>query len=242
MTYWRIYFFNLMLLLLMGAPSHQIAHFPKLALVANGHGRADSTLDIKIKRKLLTYSQERVRLSLEYLEKRHGLKKTAPTIDPKMIVVHYTNGGTIESIYRYFNTSTIEDSREYNKKQSSLNVSSHYLIDRDGTIYQLVEDTLFARHTIGLNYCSIGIENIGGPTSPLTTQQIRSNASLIRHLTSKYKIDHVIGHSEYLAFRNSTLWKETDKKYYTIKQDPGEKAMQEIRVLIDDLKVSATPK
>lgn len=202
----------------------------------------ENSQSLVIKKRLIDYSPQRKELSIEYLEKRHGLKKTSPTINPKIIVVHYTSGGTIESIYRYFNSPTIENSRDYNRKQSALNVSSHYLIDRDGTIYQLVEDTLFARHTIGLNYCSIGIENIGGLTSPLTIQQIKSNAKLIKHLANKYEIEYVIGHSEYLAFKNSSLWKERDDKYYTIKQDPGEKAMQEIRVLIDELKIRSKPK
>lgn len=75
-----------------------------------------------------------------------------------MIVLHYTAGGTLKSNFNYFNNTQIENSRTFNKSQSKLNVSAHYLIDRDGTIYQIIPDTLFATHTIGLNYCVIGVK------------------------------------------------------------------------------------
>jgi len=241
MGYWKSHVINLTLFVILYG-FFDLRDLPLVTKSSNVHIKADSAESVKIKKRLLEYSSERERLSINYLEKRHGIKKTRPTIDPKIIVVHYTNGGTIESIYRYFNSPTIENSREFNKKQSILNVSSHYLIDRDGSIYQIMEDSLFARHTIGLNYCAIGIENIGGPRAPLTKKQIEANARLIRRLVSLYKIEYVIGHSEYLSFKNSSWWKELDKNYFTIKQDPGEQAMKEIRLLINDLKLFSAPK
>ena len=38
---------------------------------------------------------------------------------------------------------------------------SHFVVDTDGTIYQLVSIRLMCRHTVGLNYTSIGIEHVG---------------------------------------------------------------------------------
>ena len=35
------------------------------------------------------------------------------------------------------------------------------MIDRDGTIYQLVPLAIMCRHTVGLNYTAIGIEHVG---------------------------------------------------------------------------------
>ena len=67
--------------------------------------------------------------------------------------------------------------------ESALNVSSQFIIDRDGSIYQLMPPNQFARHTIGLNYCAIGVENIGGSKQPLTEAQVEANAKLIRYLT-----------------------------------------------------------
>lgn len=187
--------------------------------------------------KPIKYDTERKQLSIEYLENHHGLIQNEPTIIPKMIVLHYTAGGTLTSNFNYFNNTHIENSITFNKKQSKLNVSSHYLIDRDGTIYQIIPDTLFARHTIGLNYCAIGVENIGSKKQPLTEKQVKANAFLIRKLAKKYNIEYVIGHYEYGKFRNSKIWKELDPKYFTGKEDPGENFMFKVRELISDLKL-----
>jgi N-acetyl-anhydromuramyl-L-alanine amidase AmpD len=189
----------------------------------------------------ISYNQERVRLSLEYLRDRHGLIQTTPMIIPKIIVLHYTAGGTLNGNFSYFNKTTIEDERRYNKNQSLLNVSAHYLVDRDGKIYQLLPDTLFARHTIGLNYCAIGVENVGSNTEPLTDAQITSNAKLVRHLKGLYNIEYLIGHSEYGQFRNTNIWKETNPSYFTGKDDPGKMFMQRVRELVKDLKIKSQP-
>lgn len=197
--------------------------------------------DFKIVNKPINYSEERVRLSLEYLKDHHGLTQKTPTILPKMIVLHYTAGGTVESNHKYFNKTHLESARNTLKKQSTLNVSSQYIVDRDGTIYQLIEPNMFARHTIGLNYCAIGVENIGSKKQPLTEKQVVANAQLVRYLTKKYKIEYLIGHSEYGVFRNSNLWKESDPKYFTGKEDPGKDFMSKVRLQVADLKLKDKP-
>ncbi|KIC61669.1 peptidoglycan recognition protein family protein [Chryseobacterium taiwanense] len=195
----------------------------------------------KIIHKPINYSEERVRLSLEYLKEHHGLVQKTPTIVPKIIVLHYTAGGTVESNFKYFNKNTLESGRSTLKKQSTLNVSSQFIIDRDGTIYQLMEPTQFARHTIGLNYCAIGVENIGSKKEPLTEKQVVANAHLVRYLTQKYNIEYLIGHSEYGVFRNSKLWKESDPNYFTGKEDPGKDFMNKVRLQVADLHLKDKP-
>jgi len=81
-------------------------------------------------------------------------------------------------------------------------VSSQFLIDRDGTIFRLLPDRTFARHTIGLNYLAIGIEKRWCADAPLTKAQLKANEELIRYLKRKYPIDYVIGHHEYQNFQN----------------------------------------
>jgi N-acetyl-anhydromuramyl-L-alanine amidase AmpD len=191
--------------------------------------------------KPVSYSEERVRLSLDYLKEHHGLVQKTPTIIPKMIVLHYTANGNVESNFKYFNKTYLEGGRNTLKKQSALNVSSQYLIDRDGTIYQLMKPDQFARHTIGLNYCAIGIENIGSKKEPLTDRQVAANTKLIRYLTRKYKIEYLIGHSEYGIFRNSKLWKESDPGYFTVKEDPGKDFMNKVRRQVADLHLKDQP-
>ena len=197
--------------------------------------------EIKIISKPISYNEERVRLSLEYLKDHHGLVQKTPVIIPKMIVLHYTAGGTVESNYKYFNKTHLENTRNTLKKQSTLNVSSQFIIDRDGTIYQLMEPNMFARHTIGLNYCAIGVENIGSKKQPLTEKQVTANVQLVRYLAQKYKIEYLIGHSEYGVFRNSKLWKESDPNYFTGKEDPGKDFMNKVRLQITDLKLKDKP-
>ena len=189
----------------------------------------------------INYSKERIKLSIEYLKIRHGITQTSPTITPTIIVLHYTDGGTIKSIHNYFNPATIEESRQLNKKVSALNVGSQFLIDRDGKIYQLMPDNFLARHAIGINYCAIGVENIGGDNNPLTQAQVIANAKLVRHLSKKYKIEYLVGHSEYTVFKNTPIWKETDPKYITYKSDPGKKFMEGVRALTKDLGLKAKP-
>lgn len=197
--------------------------------------------NIKIIQKPIDYSKEKIKLSLEYMKEHHGLNQQTPKITPKIIVLHYTAGGTVESNFKYFNNLHLENQRSTLKKQSSLNVSSHFIIDRDGTIYQLVDPELFARHTIGLNYCAIGVENIGSKAQPLTDKQVEANAELVRYLFKKYTIEYLIGHSEYSVFRNSKLWKESDPKYFTGKADPGDDFMKKVRMKVTDLKLKSQP-
>jgi N-acetylmuramoyl-L-alanine amidase len=197
------------------------------------------TADIIIKS--INYNDERISLSLKYLKDRHGLVQERPIIVPKFVVLHFTGGGTLQSNFNYFNKVKIESGRKYNKNQSDLNVSAHYLVDRDGKIYQLMPDTLFARHTIGLNYCAIGVENIGGGDAPLTAAQVEANIKLVRHLHARYGIKYLIGHSEYGRFRKSAFWKETDTKYFTGKIDPGEDFMKQVRAGLKELNLGERP-
>ncbi|SHH02724.1 N-acetylmuramoyl-L-alanine amidase [Chryseobacterium oranimense] len=197
--------------------------------------------ELKIISKPIDYSRERINLSLDYLKSHYNMVQNSPTISPKIIVLHYTAGGTVETNYKYFNRTQLESARNTLKKQSTLNVSSQFIVDRDGTVYQLMEPNLFARHTIGLNYCAIGIENIGSKSQPLTEKQVLANAQLVRYLTKKYKIEYLIGHSEYGAFRGSKLWKETDPNYFTVKEDPGKDFMKKVRLLVTDLDLKDKP-
>jgi N-acetyl-anhydromuramyl-L-alanine amidase AmpD len=174
------------------------------------------------------------------LKERHGLEKSEATIDPKIVVVHWTAVNSIESTFDIFDSPTL-GGREDLTNASNLNVSSQFLIDRDGTIFRLLPETTFARHTIGLNYAAIGIENIGGTNDPLTKEQLKANEMLIRHLKKKYAIDYVIGHYEYQNFQETDLWKELDPDYRTVKTDPGKQFMENLRKNLADLNLKPVP-
>lgn len=197
---------------------------------------------IKIIDKPIIFDSVRTKLSLQYLKERHRLIKKEPKIEPIMIVLHWTAAKTMESTFNAFNHATLNGDQKAIAGASNLNVSSQFLIDRDGTIYRLMPEDKFARHVIGLNYCAIGIENVGSSDFPLTQAQLKANEQLIRYLTNKYKIKYLIGHYEYTLFKNTALWKETNPKYQTGKNDPGVAFMQKIRTNIKDLDLKGAPK
>lgn len=194
----------------------------------------------RILEKPIQYDEEREQLSLEYLKNRHGIDKNQATITPTMVVVHWTAVNTLEATFDIFDPVNLGGRPELTTA-SNLNVSAHFLVDRDGTIFRLLPDTTFARHTIGLNYTAIGIENIGGPDAPLTKAQLRANAELIRYLNKKHALTYLIGHHEYQDFQGSEIWRETDPNYLTQKVDPGPKFMKRLRRKLEDLNLKSNP-
>lgn len=191
----------------------------------------------------IQWNAERRRLSLVYLEQRHGRKPAEPVITPMMIVLHATESATLSSAFFTFDPPALPaGERPELRKAGDLNVSAHFLVDRDGTVVRLLPETTFARHAVGLNWCAIGVENVGGtPKAPLNEAQVTANVALIRHLAGRFPIRHVIGHHEYLAYRKTALWKETSATYFTIKSDPGSDFMKKVRAGLADLNLEPVP-
>lgn len=100
-----------------------------------------------------------------------------------MVVVHCTEGSL---------TSTINTFKNSGGRQ----VSAHYIIDRNGDIYQMVDDDKRANHCKGANSNSIGIEHVATMTQPLAAAQSAASASLVRWLLQQYDIPatRVFGH------------------------------------------------
>ena len=191
----------------------------------------------------ITFNEERKILTLEYLQNRYGLEQESPKIDPKMIVLHWTVIPTFQKSFEAFDPVTLPNWRPDIKNISGLNVSSQFMVDRDGTIYQLLPETTMARHVIGLNHCAIGVENIGGTEElPLTKAQLKSNIWLVKYLKDKYDIDYLIGHYEYTLFENHPLWLEKDEGYRTVKTDPGPDFMNNVRKAVKNLNFKELPK
>jgi len=192
--------------------------------------------------KPIIFDDQRHALTLSYLEERYGISRDEPVITPQMIVVHWTQIPSFQGSFDAFNQPTLEGSRPDIASAGALNVSAHYLVDRDGTIYHLMPDTLMARHVIGLNHAAIGIENVGGTEdTPLTDAQMAANIRLIRELNNRYDIDYLIGHYEYTKFEGHELWLEKDPAYRTENVDPGESFMRSLRQSLDDLAFKPVP-
>ncbi|NGX31351.1 MAG: hypothetical protein K940chlam8_00718 [Chlamydiae bacterium] len=197
----------------------------------------------QIIKKPVPFSEKRKQLTLDYQKEHYLIKNPTIYIEPKMIIVHWTALDSFEKSYRSMVQEELHSSRK-DLASSQLGVSSHYLVDRDGTVYLLVDDNIMARHCIGLNHCAVGIENVGGEKGMenLTKEQMISNCKLICYLKKKYsKIEYLIGHFEYLDFENTPLFREKTKSYRTQKQDPGTKFMFEIRQKLKPLNLKARP-
>lgn len=180
--------------------------------------------------KPITFDEQRKELTLEYLSEHYGLEQDEPTIIPKMIVLHWTVIPTFEKSFEFFKGPLLASSRGDISGAGQLNVSSQFMVDRDGTIYRLMPENVMARHVIGLNHCAIGVENIGGTADlPMTEAQVEANIALVTYLANRYDIDYLIGHYEYQRFEKHPLWLEKDSGYRTEKTDPGADFMAKVR-------------
>ena len=136
-------------------------------------------------------------------------KKSRKKADIKFLIIHYTGmQSMIASVKRL--TNPIHK------------VSCHYLIDRNGKIYQMVQDQKIAWHAgkskwkniINLNSRSIGIELVNKGHrlgyQKFSKKQINNLIKLCKILIKKYRIKNcnILGHSDISPLR---------------KLDPGEK-------------------
>jgi N-acetylmuramoyl-L-alanine amidase len=118
--------------------------------------------------------------------------------DPKVIVEHYTVTSTFQQAYDTFAPDTPD--AELGELPGTC---AHFVIDKDGTIYQLVPRSIMCRHTVGLNYTAIGIEHVGSSDAQVldNRRQMAASLRLTRWLRCRYSIDvkNVIGHAESLS-------------------------------------------
>jgi hypothetical protein len=108
----------------------------------------------------------------------------------------------------YSVSGTIKEYQEYG-------VAPHYLIDRKGNIYRLVDDKNIAYHAgesqmkdgrTGVNAFSIGIELLNKEDDQYTDAQYAAVKSLIAHLKGLYPIKSVVGHDDIAPGRKTDPW------------------------------------
>jgi len=224
-----------------------------LSLNACGKDEAKPTVcttkpiqQLKIIDKPIDFGPERIAMTKAYIQSHYGMNVENIEITPKIIILHWTAEMDFDKSFKRLQPEILLSDRKDIMKASALNVSAQFMVDRDGTIYRLMPENWMARHVIGLNYSSIGIENIGGKdnkTEDLTPAQRQANIDLIFYLKAKYPtIEYVIGHHEYQQMEHTFLWLEKDKGYRTVKSDPGENFMSQIRDSVKCLNLKMPPK
>jgi N-acetylmuramoyl-L-alanine amidase len=144
--------------------------------------------------KPIPYGPERRADMADYAERHYGIHDFRLR-EPKVIVEHYTATSSFAPVYDYFSRN--ERDPELNELPG---VCSHYVIDRDGTIYRLAPTSIMCRHTVGLNWTAIGIEHVGQSDAQVmgNRRQLAASLRLTRALQGRYGIGtrNVIGHNE----------------------------------------------
>ena len=145
----------------------------------------------------IPFGSDRKRQMREYAQRHYGfddyrLRK------PRVIVEHYTASNSFSAVWNTFASN--QPDVELHELPG---VCSHYIVDRDGTIYKLVPVSIMCRHTVGLNWTSIGIEHVGTSDGAVmgNRRQRRASLRLTRALQGRYGIRtrNVIGHNENLS-------------------------------------------
>jgi N-acetylmuramoyl-L-alanine amidase len=118
--------------------------------------------------------------------------------DPKVIVEHYTVTATLQSAYATF-ANDVRDAELHELPGTC----AHFIVDKDGTIYQLVALKIMCRHTVGLNWTAFGIEQVGLGAREILQRPAQYGAvvRLTSWLRCRYGIAlrNVIGHNESLS-------------------------------------------
>lgn len=139
----------------------------------------------------------RKREMLAYAARHYGIRDYRLP-DPKVIVEHYTASADVKSAYNTFASDTPDP-----ELRELPGLCAHFVVDRDGIIYQLVPLWIMCRHTVGLNYTAIGIEHVGFSDHEVLSNraQLRASLALTSWLRCRYRIPlpDVIGHNESLS-------------------------------------------
>ncbi|MEA2418603.1 MAG: hypothetical protein QOE60_809 [Thermoleophilaceae bacterium] len=147
--------------------------------------------------KPIQYGAERKADMRDYARRHYGIDDYRLR-RPRVIVEHYTVTDTFGPVYDTF-APNVPD-QELGELPG---ICSHFVVDRDGTIYGLVPTTIMCRHTVGLNYTAIGIEHVGRSDAQVlgNPRQLAASLRLTRMLQGRYGIRtrNVIGHNESLS-------------------------------------------
>ncbi len=147
--------------------------------------------------KPIPFPARRLAETAAYAGRHYGVR-TWHIRGPHVLVEHYTVSTTMISAWSTF-AQDVPDSELHELPGTC----AHFIVDRDGTIYQLVPLAVICRHTVGLNLVSLGIEHVGMSDAEILDDpaQMRASLHLTAWLMQRYHIPlgDVIGHAESLT-------------------------------------------
>jgi beta-N-acetylhexosaminidase len=145
----------------------------------------------------IPFPQQRKDEMRAYARRHYGINSYVLT-KPKVIVEHVAVAPSAAATRNTF----VPDRRDPELHELP-GTCSHFVVDRDGTIYQLVSLKLMCRHTVGLNYTAIGIEHAGFSDGDVlgNRREFAASLKLTAWLKCRYgiRLSNVIGHNESLS-------------------------------------------
>ena len=173
--------------------------------------------------KPIPFGPQRKAETARYARAHYGIDSYV--LHPRVIVEHVTANDSFGATWNTFAADTPDP--ELGQLPGTC---AHFVVDRDGTVYQLVPLNVMCRHTVGLNYVAIGIEHVGMSDSQVLHDpaQMRASLALTRMLMRRFGISvrNVIGHAEsltspyhrehYAPWRHQTHadWSHVDMQLY----------------------------
>jgi N-acetylmuramoyl-L-alanine amidase len=146
--------------------------------------------------KPIPFGAKRLAETAAYSKRHYG--ESSYVLRPRAIVEHYTASSSFSSAYNTF-AADVPDGELHQLPGTC----AHFVVDSDGTIYQLVRLNVRCRHTVGLNWAAVGIEHVGTSDAQVLANpaQMRASLALTVWLMSRYRIPlaDVIGHNESLT-------------------------------------------
>jgi len=145
----------------------------------------------------IPFGEKRKQEMRAYAQRHYGID-SYQLVDPHVIVEHVTITPTFSAAFNTF-APDVPDVELHELP----GLCAHFVIDRDGTIHQLVPLGIMCRHTVGLNWTAIGIEHVGMSDADVLSDpaEMRASLRLTAWLMYRYGITlkNVIGHAESLS-------------------------------------------
>lgn len=111
--------------------------------------------------------------------------RTVRKKDINCIIIHHTWAFTIDQCVNHWLSNSC---------------GTHYIIERDGTIYKMVEPQMKVHHCVGMNDSAIGIDLMRGKGQDITDEQYSSLNALVPYLAGVYNIGDIHLHQKGLFY------------------------------------------
>lgn len=130
---------------------------------------------------------------------RHYGNYTNSFAAPKQVVLHFTVTRNYPSTWSWMAANSASPGNAGTKKEKP-GACTHFVIGKNGKIYQLAPLNLMCRHVVGLNDVAVGIEFVEMTSAKNIInrpKQLAAGRTLVRWLQSEYSIrkSNVIGHA-----------------------------------------------